>query len=258
MKHCLALMVTLVLLLPPALQSEPPLAVRHREGSLLGFLALRTLEGKTIASGTLSQTVAGDRVTARLTFRFTDGSLDDETTVFSQSRNFRLLSYRHIQKGPSFPNPVDVLVDEAKGQVTVRTVDDGKEKVDTNKLDLPADISNGLLPFLLKNLPNASVETKVSYLAVTPKPRLVKLAIKPEGEQPFTAAGATHQATRYNVKIEIGGIAGVVAPVVGKQPKDITVWILRGNAPAFLRLEGQLYPEGPVWRIEQTVPVWPR
>ena len=61
---------------------------------------------------------------------------------------------------------------------------------------------------------------------------------------------------RYDIKMEIGGIKGVIAPLVGKQPKDIYVWILGGKAPAFVRMEGQLYEGGPVWTIQLASPVW--
>ena len=63
------------------------IAVRHMEGTVRGFLVLRNMEGRTLAAGNLSQVVQGDRLVARLTFRFKHGSVDDETTVFSQRRS---------------------------------------------------------------------------------------------------------------------------------------------------------------------------
>ena len=45
--------------------------------------------------------------------------------------------------------------------------------------------------------------------------------------------------------------------MTGKQPPDIHVWIHGGNAPAFLREEGQFYEGGPLWRIELVSPVFP-
>ena len=60
------------------------------------------------------------------------------------------------------------------------------------------------------------------------------------------------------MKVEIGGAAGIVAPLVGKQPPDVHIWILGGEAPVFLKEEGPLYGGGPIWRIEQVSPVWPR
>jgi len=249
-----SLLVGTALLQPGGLQAQP-VAVSHMEGTTRGFLVLRTAERQAIATGDLVQIVQGGRVVSRLTFHFKDGSVDDETTVFSQRRNFRLLSDHHVQKGPSFPDPMDVLIEAPSGQVTVHSTHDGKDKVETHHLEMPEDLANGFLIILLKNRRADVPETKVSYVAATPKPRLVKLAIKPEGEETFWTGGARHQAVRYDVKVELGGIAGVVAPIVGKQPKDTHIWILGGKAPTFVRMEGQLYQGGPVWTIELASPV---
>jgi hypothetical protein len=40
--------------------------VRHMEGLMHGFLALRTLDGKRLADGEMTQVAEGDRVTSRL------------------------------------------------------------------------------------------------------------------------------------------------------------------------------------------------
>src|SRR4051794_24117887 len=77
--------------------------VRHAEGLVHGFLALRTLDGTLLADGDLMQNARGARVTSRLVFRFKDGSLHDETAVFAQRQSFRLLTDHVVQKGPSFP-----------------------------------------------------------------------------------------------------------------------------------------------------------
>lgn len=249
------LLLSAVLLPLTAVRAES-VPVRHMEGTVHGFLVMRTMDGKTIAAGDLVQVVQGDRLVSNLTFHFKDGSIDDETTVYSQKHDFQLISDRHIQKGPSFPHPMEVSIDVSKGEVTVRSSEDGKEKVETNHLDLQPDLANGLLLDLLKNIRTDAPETKVSYVAATPKPRLVKLSIKPEGGETFSAGGDRHRATRYDIKIELGGVAGVVAPVLGKEPKDTHVWILGGKAPAFVRMEGQLYEGGPIWKIELTSPVW--
>ena len=233
--------------------------VRYAEGLVHGFLALRTLEGDTIAVGDLIQTTKGNRVTTRLVFHFEDGSLHDETVVFSQRGTFRLVSDHLVQKGPSFPKPMDVLVHGRTGQVTVRyKEDDGQEKVISERLDLPSDTSNGMLLALLKNIRPETPRTTLSMVAATPKPRLVKLVVTPAGEDPLSVGGSPRKATHYVVKIEIGGLAGVVAPLVGKQPEDTHVWIMGGAAPAFVRADGQLYQGGPIWRIDLLSPTWPK
>ena len=71
-------------------------------------------------------------------------------------------------------------------------------------------------------------------------------------------AGAERKATHYVLKVEIGGVKGLIAPVVGKQPPDVHVWILGGEAPTFVKAEGPLYYGGPNWRVELANPAGPR
>jgi hypothetical protein len=235
-----------------------PIPVRHVEGTEHGFLALRTKEGRVLAAGELFQVVRGDRVTSRLLFRFKDGSVDDETTVFSQRGNFHLISDHHVQKGPTFPEPMDVSIDVNRREVIVRsTGKDGKEEVKKENMDLPSDLVNGLILSIAKNILPDTLKTKVSMLVATPKPRLIKLAISPAGKQPFSLVGSSRSAMRYEIKFELGGIAGIVAPLIGKQPPNVQIWIIGGEAPAFVREEGPIYQGGPIWTIQLTSPIWP-
>jgi hypothetical protein len=228
-----------------------PVAVRHTQGLLHGFLALKTIDGKTIADGDTTQVASGSRVTTHLTFHFKDGSLLDETTVYTQRGVFRLVSDHLIQKGPSFKRSSDTTIDAASGRVTVRYTDDkGKDGTATEQMKLPPDLANGLLPMLLNDIPATVPKTTLSMVATTPQPRLVKLVITPEGEEPFSIGGLAYKATHFVVKIDIGGVAGAVAPIVGKQPPDTHIWMLGGNAPVFIKSEGPLEDGGAVWRIE--------
>jgi len=232
-----------------------PIPVRYPQGSEHGFLALKTMEGVRIAIGDVTQSVRGDQVTSRLIFRFRDGSVNEETTVFVQHGTFRLVSDHLVQHGPSFPTPVDMLVDARTGEITTHTKDGGTTRV---HLDLPADVSNGLPPNLLLNILPSAPETKISFVAPTAKPRLVHVSIKPVGKVLFNIGPTKRTAIDYALHIEIGGVAGVIAPIIGKQPPDYHVWILPGTSPAFVREEGTLYEGGPVWRIEQISPSFPR
>src|ERR1700730_12832874 len=85
--------------------SAETVAVRYPEGVSHGYLVLRTLDGKSIADGDSTQVARGDRVTNRMRFRFKDGSVYEQTTVFSQRGTFRLVSNRVLQKGPTFERP---------------------------------------------------------------------------------------------------------------------------------------------------------
>src|SRR5262245_40139796 len=119
------------------------MTVHYAEGLTHGFLTLSTLDGVRVADGELIQVLHGTQVTSRLVFHFHDGSLHDETTVFSQRGRFRLVTNRLIQKGPSFPQPLDMTVDAASGRVEVRYTDDGEQKVAVERMNLPADVANG-------------------------------------------------------------------------------------------------------------------
>lgn len=237
--------------------SAEPVTVRYNEGIVHGFLVLRTLEGKALADGDLLQTARGTTVTSRLVFRFKDGSIHDETAVFSQRGHFKLLTDHLVQKGPTFPRPLDMSIDTNKGEAVVRYADDdGKEKTESEHMQFAPDVANGLVLTLLKNVRPDAAPKSVGFIAATPKPQAVKLEIGVVGRERFSTAGMTRTATHYVLKVDIGGLKGVIAPLVGKQPPDSHVWILGGEVPAFVKSEQPLYMGGPLWRIELVSPVW--
>jgi hypothetical protein len=226
-------------------------AVRHTEGLTHGFLALRTLEGKTLADGEITQFAEGEVVKTHLVFHFRDGSLYEERASFTQRGKFRLRSDHLVQKGPSFPHPIETSVDASSGRVkALYTDDDGKEQLVDEHMDLPDDVANGLLFTLMRHIDPGASQTVVSQVAMTPKPRLVKLIITPNGEEPFSSGNTRYQAVHYVVKVKIGGIAGWIAPLLGKQPPDMQIWIKRGEVPAFIKFEGPICIGGPIWRVE--------
>ncbi len=239
----------------PLLGTADQVPVRHMEGLMHGFLALRTLEGTRLADGEMTQVAEGDRVTGHLVFRFKDGSVYDDTTIFTQRGAFRLLSDHLVQHGPSFKQDMETSVEAPNGQITVRYKDkDGQERVLKEQHELPPDVANGLLFTLVKHIQPKAPQTTVSMVAPTPKPRVVKLEILPEGEKAIASGNTKHETVRYVVKVKIGGVAGMVAPLLGKQPPDTHVWVLTGNAPAFVKFEGPIYDGGPIWRIELATP----
>jgi hypothetical protein len=239
------------------LAAAKPIAVRHPEGTLHGFLALTTEQGQVLADGDLIEIVRGDRVSTHLTFHFKDGSLDEETTVYTQRGVFRLISDHHIQRGPYFPHPLDMTIDVAKGIVVMRSAGkDGKDETSSDRIKMPADLYNGLVTPVIKNVSPDAGESNVSMIVATPKPRLVTLDIMPQAPETFYLAGFPHKATVYLIKIELGGIAGVIAPVIGKEPPDIYLSIESGQVPAFLRETGPLFEGGDVLTITVIGPTW--
>ena len=231
-----------------------PISVQYLQGAGHGFVVVKTLDGRSIGVGDVTQTVRGNRVTSRTIIRFRDGSVDDDTTVYSQRGVFQLISDHHLQHGPMFPKATDVLINGLTGQITYRNKDAEKKE---EHLDLPADISNGLPPNLLLNIRPTTPETKLSFVIPGSKPRLIHVSVKPAGLVPFTIGGVPRKATDFILHIELGGIKGVIAPMLGKDPVDYHIWILAGNPPAFIREEGPLYEGGPILRIESISPAFP-
>ncbi len=232
-----------------------PVAVRHTQGFLHGFLLLKDTGDKILASGELVQSMGGGRITSVLTFHFRDGSSYLETAVYSQQRVFRLLRYQQIEKGPAFKTPLTLSLDSS-GKVSVTYSDkDGKEKTESEQMKLPPDLANGMLPVLLANIDPAPEKT-LSMVVATPKPRLVQLKISNAGQDSFSIGDVVDKATRFLVKVDLGAVTGAVAKIVAKQPPPTQVWIGASAAPNFLKSEGPLFEDAPLWRIELASPVW--
>ena len=236
-----------------------PVAVHLKEGNARGFILLETLAGEVLAHGELRQDTVGDLIKSRLMLQFADGSRYDETVTYSQHRVFRLESYKLIQRGPSYPE-TDVAFDRKSGRYTAKVAPSkgAAQESASGTLELPPDVYNGMALTIIKNLPAGS--GVAGRLAVfTPKPRLIEMGIAQESSGTVKLGPSTLPVTPYLVKLEVGGLTGVVATVIGKDPPDLRYWVVGGaKVPAFGKFEGAMFLNGPVWRIRQTLIEWPR
>jgi hypothetical protein len=231
--------------------SAEPIPVEHIQRPMHRFMVARSEAGNIVARGEFSQVVEGDEVTMRLTYRFADGSIDDETTTYRQHGTFRLLRNHHVEKGPFFAKPVDFAVEAATGIATTRTTDkNGKVHTESEHVALPDDMANGFVGTLLLNVPADTKAFRVGMLAPVGGGRLIQLLITPEGEQPFHMGEQSLKATVFRIHPELGGIVGVIARLIGLQPKDVFVWVQEGEEPAVVRIAGQLGGYGPVINSE--------
>lgn len=249
-----ALMPVMLLLCIASVADTIP--VRHLEGVTFGFLTLRNTDGEIIANGYLQQTAKPGTsiVTDDLQFRFKDGSLYREITKFTQRGTFHLVSNQVTQKGPSFKQESQSWIDVASGKVSVLTIEKRKEKRTTKQMSIPPDVANGLLFILAKNMDPTAAETTVSMVAPSDKSRIVKLNFTPAEEKTVKFGQLTFKAQHYVMKVKIEGAAGKIAPLVGKQPPDSHLWIIKSESPTFVEFEGPLTEDGPVWRIEFAAP----
>ncbi|HMH51768.1 MAG TPA: hypothetical protein VK548_16130 [Candidatus Acidoferrum sp.] len=239
-------LVCAALSIPHAVDAET-VRVMFQEGVTRAFPVVRSLTGQKLAQGDLVQVARGDVVDSRMTFRFTDGSLYDEHVVFSQAGVFSLLRYRLVQRGPSFPETLDASIDREheRYEVRYRADEESPEQLLTGRFALPPDAYNGMLSLLLKNLP-ADESAIVQVVAFTPKPRLVKLQLLPLGNDPVPVSDSPMRVIRWAIRPQLGLFASLLVADI----PDAHCWILPGDAPAFLKAEGPLYFQGPIWRIE--------
>ena len=256
-------MLGLLLLLTVQILWPCPLAaatvpVGFVEGVTRGFLLLRTVNGVLIAQGDLLQVVQGGEVESRMIFRFKDGSVFDETVVFTQQSVFIMQKYHLLQHGPSFTEDIEVSMDRASGKFRVKTKarKDAREEVLDGTLDLPPDVYNGMVFTVAKNLPKGAGET-VHIVAFTPTPRLIQLELAPSGEHKVLVGELANTATHYVVKPKLGIWLKLFATLLGRVPADYHAWIVTEGVPAFARFEGSLYVTGPVWLVELAIPRWP-
>ena len=242
-----------------SLASAEPVLVKKREGVVHGFLVLKSLEGEILADGDLVQVPRERGIESRLTFHFGDGSLHDERVFFSQDRSFLLESYQLVQKGPSFPKSLEVTLDRDERRYEIRHFPEDGGKVETleGELELPRDTYNGMFFILLKNLPAQAAKTEVSMVAFTPEPRVLSLEISSQGEETFSIGKRTSRAVHYALNPEVRGLTGLLAELFGKDPEPLHTWMVRGDAPTFVKFQGFLYQGGPVWSIELASPTWP-
>jgi len=126
----------------------------------------------------------------------------------------------------------------------------GNIHVESAHIHLPDDLANGFIGTLLLNVPQNATSFSVGMLAPVFAGRLVRLLISREGEQPFHLASQTLKATVFRIHPELGGILGVIASLLGLQPKDVMVWVQEGEEPAVVRIVGQLGGSGPVLSSE--------
>lgn len=252
-----------LLLALPLLWCSPvdaaPVAVRFKEGMVRGFLELSDTEGRRIASGDFLQVGRGAEIKTRTVLHFKDGSVHDETAVFTQRRTFVMRSYDLVQKGPAFSEDMEVSVERATGKyrVKIKAHKDGREKVLDGKLDLPLDVYNGMVPTVAKNLAKGASE-KIHMVAFTPTPRVVELEMIPSGEDKVLIGDLKKSALHYVLKPKLGVMLKVPAALLGRTPPDNHLWIITADVPAFVRFQGPLASGGPIWRIELTSPVWPK
>lgn len=232
-----------------------PVPVRFAEGVAHGFLVLRSVAGEALAQGDLLQVPRDGEIDKRMTFRFKDGSVFDEHVTFTEQGVYAMKNYRLSQTGPSFAMDTEISLTRTTGAYRVTTKDHkgGKETTIEGTLELPADVYNGMILTVVKDLPKGAGET-IHFVAFTPQPKLIELELTPVGEQKIMVGELTKTAVHYVMKPRLGIWLTFFATILRRMPEDLHAWILTDQVPAFVGFEGALTTPGPVWRIELVSP----
>ena len=254
-KYLIVLVMT-ILVYSPA--SAAPIAVRFPEGVTHGFLLVRSLAGEILGQGEVTQIAhEGGLVESRLMFKFKDGSVHDEKVAFSQNDVFTLLTYHLIQRGPFFPEQVDIFFDRGAGEYKVKIIsgENKKEEFWAGELKLPRDVYNGMMVMTVLNLPKGTTET-VKILIFTPEPEVINLELLPEEKHTVRIGNHSRKALKYVFKPDIGLIRKWLGRMTGRLPDDFHYhcWVLADEIPSFVAYEGPLQLMGPLIKIELVSP----
>ena len=147
-------------------------------------------------------------------------------------------------------------IDARSQTVSMRALSKPGQDAKTEHMDIPPDTSNGLLFNLIKNLQSTAPEVEVSYVAARPSRAWSSWRSPLKSRGQFTAVYRRINAAVWCVKAELGGLTGIVAPMIGKQPPDTHVWVAENGVPTIVRVDTALYVGGPVWSIQLASPVW--
>jgi hypothetical protein len=141
--------------------------------------------------------------------------------------------------------------------VRTKSHKDGREEVLEGTLDLPADVYNGMVLTIEKNLAKGARENR-SYRGVHPPRRASSSSRwrRQASTRCWSADSRRPQSTTRSIP-SLGSWLKLFATLLGRMPADYHVWIATDDVPAFVRFEGPLNPTGPAWRIELTSQRWP-
>jgi len=248
------LVALLLALAVPCVAGAEPVAVRHRQGLMHRYFLLKAPGGKVLAGGEEISYAEGDTVHSKLIFRFRDGSVDDEETVFTEVGAFHLLSEHHIQKGPSFPTPLDLIIDVPSKKVTWLEQSRGGNRYRSQHVDFPTDLANGMVPLLVENFPLGAPEMKLSWVAIALRPLVVTLSVRPVGAQTVDPDGVAQRTIEYVIHPELHGLVSFLAPLVSRQPADLDMWVSDDASQSFVQMTGPFYQGAPDWTVVSAGP----
>jgi hypothetical protein len=241
-------MNSLALLLAASL-SAPGISTRWVEGALRGFPIVRSMDGRPVADGALTQFIEEGKLHAEGVYDFRDGRRVRETTVFEQHPQLRQLSWSFEERRGD-----EVLrsfaVDLTTGHATARKRNgDGWDTWDDHLDDTAGAFVGVGFMYAVKNLTerlDKGEKIELTAVVFTTKPRTVTVTVSRDQVGELTMGGRKLPAERYVIHPEVPWIARLFV----KAP-DQYLWFYRPAPPMFLRADIPLAePSDPMIRIE--------
>jgi hypothetical protein len=229
---------TPALALAVLLASGGPIAVRVAPGALHGFPSLSDEAGNVIADGELTQELRGEVLQVHVRWSFADGRRVDERAEFRVGESLvqRRFSWVETAGGAERRR---FEVDFSTGRALAVTPDaKGGPEREEEQLELAAGRSFTGYGIALAvgqlALPEGG-EAELTFVAFTPKPRTVTLAVRRDGEERVEAHGRSIRCDRYTLHPEIPFPVSLFAGA-----RDARLWFTRDPPPALVRAEQNL------------------
>jgi len=219
-----------------------------REGDAQAFTALTDAQGKPIADARYAQWVTGDVLHIESRADFPDGRTILEQTALRLHPQIEQLSWAWSERnGDRLLR--EYTIDFRKRKAVATRVDQEKrwkEDIDVEPGKTFAGIGFMTVVKALRGQLKPGESIELHAVAMTPRPRTVKVTVRRDGPDAVHMAGRTLEADRYTIHPDIPAIAKLFV-----EAPDQHIWLVGRDPAAFLRFEGPLVePKDPVIHID--------
>jgi hypothetical protein len=219
--------------------SAEALELRWPEGSLRGFPTITDLNGRTLAEGRHAQWEEQGLLHVKASYDFLDGRDIEETAAFRQGEALTQERWAwEERRGGELLRAFSV--DFQSGEATAFKRDGEKVKRWTKRLpiDRPRAFAGTGFVLAVRNLAHRLAEGEevvLQAIAFTPKPRVVDVGVRQEGQGPLKTAGRSLPAMHVSLRPKLPWVVDLFIQAPGTD-----MWLFAPPPPAFLRAQGPL------------------
>ena len=216
------------------------------EGATHGYPGLYDIAGEKLANGEFRQRVENGRLYVTITYRFPDGKVWEEKSVFRQQPEMlqEKWSWRESTEGKT---EREFNLDFVDGTATTHlNGNDSSDKIDIE----PGRTFAGFgFTIALSNLHDRLLKgetIELKAIGFTPKPRVVTVNVFQAGLDRIEMGGRAFRGNHFVIRPNL--------PVIAKwfiRAPDNHIWLTNPNPATFLRWEGPIVmPSDPIIRVD--------